>query len=58
MKVLRRILITIVVIFAVLCWVGPAVVVYFAKTAPAVTRVVPTALKDVSTSLAPGRKLP
>jgi hypothetical protein len=57
MKLLRRILITLVIIFAVLCWVCPAVVVYFAKTAPAVTRVVPTELKDVSTSLAPGRKL-
>jgi hypothetical protein len=57
MKLLRRILITLVVIVAALCWIGPAVVVYFAKTAPAVTRVVPTELKDVSTSLAPGRKL-
>lgn len=57
MKLLRRILITLVVMVAALCWIGPAGVVYFAKTAPAVTRVVPTELKDVSTSLAPGRKL-
>lgn len=57
MKVLRRILITLVVIFAALCWIGPAGVLYFAKSAPAVARVVPTELNDLSTSLAPGRKL-
>jgi len=57
MKVLRRILITLLVIFAALCWIGPAGVLYFAKSAPAVARVVPTDLKDVSTSPAPGRKL-
>ncbi|MFY9911472.1 MAG: hypothetical protein WCF22_08460 [Candidatus Sulfotelmatobacter sp.] len=57
MKLLRRIGLAMLVILAALCWIGPAVVVYFAKTAPAVTRVVPTQLKDLSTSLAPGRKL-
>jgi hypothetical protein len=57
MKVLRRILITLVVIFAALCWIGPAGVLYFAKAAPAVARVVPTDLKDVAISSAPGRKL-
>jgi hypothetical protein len=57
MKILRRILMVIVVILAALCWIGPAGVVYFAKTAPAVARVAPTELKDVSTSLAPGKKL-
>ena len=57
MKVLRRILITIVIIVAALCWIGPAGVLYLAKTAPAVTRVVPTELKDLSISPAPGRKL-
>jgi hypothetical protein len=57
MKLLRRTLVTIVLIVAALCWISPALVVYFAKTAPAVTRIVPTELKDVSTSLAPGRKL-
>jgi hypothetical protein len=54
MKLLRRILIILVVIVAALSWIGPAVVVYFAKTAPAVTRVVPVGLKDVSPSLGPG----
>ena len=57
MKVLRRILITLVVIFAALSWIGPAGVLYFAKSAPAVARVVPTELKDVSISSASGRKL-
>jgi len=57
MKLLRRIGITVLVIYAALCWIGPAGVVYFAQTAPAVTRVVPTELKDVSTSRASGRKL-
>lgn len=57
MKLLRRILITLAVIYAALCWIGPAGVLYFAKTAPAVTRVVPTELKDVSTSASPGKKL-
>ena len=57
MRILRGILVTIVVIVAALCWIGPAVVVYFSKTAPAVTRVVPTELKDVSISPGPGKKL-
>ncbi len=57
MKVLRRILIALLVIFAALCWIGPAGVLYFAKAAPAVARVVPTELKDVSISPASGRKL-
>jgi len=57
MKVLRRILITLVVIFAALCWIGPAGVLYFAKAAPAAARVVPTDLKEVSISPASGRKL-
>jgi hypothetical protein len=57
MKLLRRILITIVIIVAALSWIGPVLVVYFAKTAPVVTRVVPVELKDVSASLAPGTKI-
>jgi len=57
MKLLRRILITLVVIVAAFCWISPAIVLYFARTAPAVARVVPTELKDLSTSPAPGTKL-
>src|SRR5690242_5408287 len=57
MKVLRRILIALVMVIAAFCWIAPAGFVYLAKTAPAVTRVVPTDLKDLSTSQAPGRKL-
>jgi hypothetical protein len=57
MKILRSILVTIVVIIAALSWIGPAGVLYFVKTAPAVTRVVPTELKDLSTSSAPGKRL-
>jgi hypothetical protein len=57
MKLLRRILIAIVFIVAALSWIAPAGVLYFAKTAPAVARVVPTELKDVSTSSTPGRSL-
>jgi hypothetical protein len=57
MRVLRRILLTLVVIFAALCWIGPAGVLYFAKSAPEVAKVVPIELQDVSTSLAPGKKL-
>jgi hypothetical protein len=57
MKLLRRILITLVLSFAALCWISPAAVLYFARTAPAVTRVVPTELHDLSASPTPGRKL-
>jgi hypothetical protein len=57
MKLLRRILITIVVMAAALSWIGPAAVLYFARTAPAVVRVVPTNLQDLSTSRASGKKL-
>ncbi|MFZ0299698.1 MAG: hypothetical protein WAM13_15210 [Candidatus Sulfotelmatobacter sp.] len=57
MKILRRILTTILVIFAALCWIAPAGVIYFSKMAPRVTRVVPTELTNVSTSRAPGRKV-
>ena len=57
MKVLRRILIASVIFFAAQYFVVPAVVLYFARRAPAVTRVVPTDLKDSSVSEAPGTKL-
>ncbi|HLW85095.1 MAG TPA: hypothetical protein VKR60_07775 [Candidatus Sulfotelmatobacter sp.] len=57
MKLLRLILIAVVVIVAALSWIGPAGVLYFAKTAPAVVRVVPTNLQDQSTSQAAGTKL-
>ncbi|MGA9979061.1 MAG: hypothetical protein WBQ08_10575 [Candidatus Sulfotelmatobacter sp.] len=57
MKLLRRILIAIVGLVAALSWIAPAGVLYFARTAPPVTRVVPTELKDLSISQAPGKKL-
>lgn len=57
MKLLRRILIAIVLILAALSWIVPAGVLYFARTAPAVARVVPRDLKDVSTSPTPGKSL-
>jgi len=57
MKILRRILIALVLFVAALCWIAPAGVIYFVKTAPAVTRVLPTELNDLSTSQAPGKKL-
>jgi len=57
MKILRRILATILVIVAALCWIGPAGVLYFVKTAPAVTRLVPTEPKDLSISQALGKKV-
>jgi hypothetical protein len=57
MKILRRILITLVILFAAQYFIVPAVVLYFARRAPAVTSVVPTDLKDLSVSQAPGTKL-
>lgn len=57
MKLLRRILFGFVMVVAAICWIAPAGFVYLAKTAPAVTRVVPTELHDVSTSSALGKKL-
>jgi hypothetical protein len=62
MKLLRRILITIVVtiavIFACIYWIGPiALSFYAAQKALPVAKVVPTELKDHSVSQAPGTKL-
>jgi len=57
MKIARRILITCVILFAAQYFVVPAVVLYFARGAPAVTRIAPTGLQDVSVSQAPGMKL-
>jgi len=57
MKILRRILIAIAIIVAALYFVAPAGVLYFARTAPAVARVVPADLKDLSVSQAPGMRL-
>lgn len=62
MKLLRRILLTVVitltVIFVVVQWIAPvALSFYAARKAPPVARVVPTGLKDRSVSQAPGKKL-
>jgi uncharacterized ion transporter superfamily protein YfcC len=57
MKLVRRILATIALIVAALYWIVPAGFFYFAKSAPAITRVVPIDLKVLSTSPAPGKKL-
>jgi len=57
MNILRRILIGFAVLFAAQYFVVPAVVLYFARRAPAVARVVPTDLKDLAVSQAPGTKL-
>ena len=62
MKLLRRILITVVatlaVVFVGLYWIAPvALSFYTAKKVPAVASVVPTELKDKSISDAPGTKL-
>ena len=62
MRLLRRILITLVVTLAVVFvgveWIAPvALSFYAAKKAPRVARVVPTDLKDQSVSESPGTKL-
>jgi hypothetical protein len=61
LRILRRILITIVVTLAVIFVAVYGIVVassfYAAKKAPAVARIIPTPLKDKSVSEAPGTKL-
>lgn len=62
MRLLRRILITLVVTLAVVfvgvCWIAPvALSFYAAKKAPAVARIIPTPLVDKSVSEVPGTKL-
>jgi hypothetical protein len=62
MKLVRRILTTVVltlgVIFVAVYWIGPvALSFYAAKEALPAARVVPTDLKDLSVSQAPGMKL-
>jgi len=57
MKILRRILIGFAILFASQYFVVPAVILYFARNAPAVASVAPTDLKDLSVSQAPGAKL-
>ena len=62
MRLLRRILITVVVTLAVIFvgvnWVAPvALSFYAARKVPPVARIVPTDLKDTSVSEAPGTKL-
>src|ERR1700691_359538 len=62
MKLVRRILITVVLTFGVILvvvnWIAPvALSFYAAQKVPAVARVVPMDLKDPSVSQAPGMKL-
>ncbi len=62
MRILQRILITVVVtvavIFVAVSWVGPvALSFYAARKVPPVARVVPTHLKDTSVSQATGAKV-
>ena len=62
MKLWQRVLVTVVitlaVIFVAVNWVAPVALSYYAaRKAPAVTRIVPTELKDKSISNAPGMKV-
>ena len=62
MRLLRRILVTLVITFAVVFvdveWIAPVALSYYgARKAPAVTRIVPTDLKDPTVSQAPGSRL-
>ncbi len=62
MRVLRRVLTTIVITFAVIlvcvCWIAPvALSFYAARKVPPIARLVPTDLKDRSISQSPGMKL-
>ena len=62
MRLVRRILVTVAIVFAVIlasaCWIAPvALSFYAAKKAPAIARVVPTDVKDQTTSQGPGMKL-
>ena len=62
MKLLRRILVTLGITLAVLSvgveWIAPVALSYYgARKAPAVTRIVPTELKDQTVSQAPGSRL-
>jgi hypothetical protein len=62
LRVLRRILITLLVALAVVfvgvTWIAPVALSYYsARTAPPVARVVPTDLKDQSVAVGSGKKL-
>lgn len=62
LRLLRRILVTLVirlaVVFAGVEWIAPVALSYYgARKAPAVTRIVPTDLKDQTVSQAPGSRL-
>jgi hypothetical protein len=62
LRLLRRILVTLVIILAVVFvgveWIAPVALSYYgARKAPAVTRVVPTDLKDHTVSQSPGSRL-
>jgi hypothetical protein len=62
LRLLRRILVTLVITFAVVFvgveWIAPVALSYYgARKAPAVTRIVPTDLKDLTVSQAPGSRL-
>jgi hypothetical protein len=62
LRLLRRILVTLAITLAVLFvgveWIAPVALSYYgARKAPAVTRIVPTELKDQTVSQAPGSRL-
>jgi len=57
LKILRKALVTIGAIVLALHFIVAAGFLYFAKNAPAVTRVVPTELRDLSTSPASGQRV-
>ncbi len=62
MRLLRRILVTLVITLAVVFvsveWIAPVALSYYgARKAPAVTRIVPTELPDQTVSQAPGSRL-
>jgi len=58
LRVARTLILTFAGIFLFAHWVAPVALSYYAvRKAPAVARVVPTALQDASVSSAPGKKL-
>lgn len=54
MKIIRRILIAIGILFVAQYFIVPAIVLYFVRKAPPLTRVVPMELKELTVSQAPG----
>ncbi len=62
MRLMRRILLTVIIvlaaIFVCIQWIVPSTLSFYtARTAPPITRVTPTDLKDQSLSQAPGKRL-